>query len=161
MIKKMIILIVMGLTLSSCQLFTEAIKDNMYRVERARERKELSKKDGPSAIVVDEYKEGVKAAIKDILKRPINKRVEFGETTLLIPENTRINLKHGNIVDEKTGYGVSLSFLIETDGCSNVFYYKKLREGLYYKLIYNQRDLEISKISEKIAKVNGFTKNCK
>ena len=161
MIKRMIILIVMGLTLSSCQLFTEAIKDNMYRVERARERKELSKKDGSSAIVVDEYKEGVKAAIKDILKRPINKRVEFGETTLLIPENTRLNLKHGNIVDEKTGYGISLSFLIETDGCSNVFYYKKLREGLYYKLIYNQRDLEISKISEKIAKVNGFTKNCK
>ena len=161
MIKRMIILIVMGLTLSSCQLFTEAIKDNMYRVERARERKELSKKDGPSAIVVDEYKEGVKAAIKDILKRPINKRVEFGETTLLIPENTRINLKHGNIVDEKTGYGVSLSFLIETDGCSNVFYYKKVREGLYYKLLYNKRDLEISKISEKIAKVNGFTKNCK
>ena len=161
MIKKIIILIVMGLTLSSCQLFTEAIKDNIYRVEGERERKELSKKDGPSAIVVDEYKEGVKAAIKDILKRPINKRVEFGETTLLIPENTRLNLKHGNIVDEKTGYGISLSFLIETDGCSNVFYYKKLREGLYYKLIYNQRDLEISKISEKIAKVNGFTKNCK
>ena len=159
MIKKMIILIVMGLTLSSCQLFTEAIKDNIYRVER--ERKELSKKDGPSAIVVDEYKEGVKAAIKDILKRPINKRVEFGETTLLIPENTRINLKHGNIVDEKTGYGISLSFLIETDGCSNVFYYKKVREGLYYKLLYNKRDLEISKISEKIVKVNGFTKNCK
>ena len=161
MIKKIIILIVMGLTLSSCQLFTEAIKDNIYRVERERERKELSKKDGPSAIVVDEYKEGVKAAIKDILKRPINKRVEFGETTLLIPENTRLNLKHGNIVDEKTGYGISLSFLIETDGCSNVFYYKKLREGLYYKLIYNQRDLEISKISEKIAKANGFTKTCK
>ena len=161
MIKKMIILIVMGLTLSSCQLFTEAIKDNIYRVERERERKELSKKDGPSAIVVDEYKEGVKAAIKDILKRPINKRVEFGETTLLIPENTRLNLKHGNIVDEKTGYGISLSFLIETDGCSNVFYYKKVREGLYYKLLYNKRDLEISKISEKIVKVNGFTKNCK
>ena len=161
MIKKMIILIVMGLTLSSCQLFTEAIKDNIYRVERERERKELSKKDGPSAIVVDEYKEGVKAAIKDILKRPINKRVEFGETTLLIPESTRLNLKHGNIVDEKTGYGISLSFLIETDGCSNVFYYKKVREGLYYKLLYNKRDLEISKISEKIAKVNGFTKNCK
>ena len=161
MIKRMIILIVMGLTLSSCQLFTEAIKDNIYRVERERERKELSKKDGPSAIVVDEYKEGVKAAIKDILKRPINKRVEFGETTLLIPESTRLNLKHGNIVDEKTGYGISLSFLIETDGCSNVFYYKKVREGLYYKLLYNKRDLEISKISEKIAKVNGFTKNCK
>ena len=161
MLKKMIILIVMGLTLSSCQLFTEAIKDNIYRVEQEREKKELSKKDGPSAIVVDKYKEDVKRVIQDIKKRPINKRVEFGGTTLLIPENTRINLKHGNIVDEKTGYGISLSFLIETDGCSNVFYYKKLREGLYYKLIYNQRDFEISKISEKIAKVNGFTKNCK
>ena len=161
MIKKMIILIVMGLTLSSCQLFTEAIKDNINRYEMEQETKERYKKNGGGAISVDKYKEGVEATIKDILKRPINKRVEFGETTLLIPENTRINLKHGNIVDEKTGYGVSLSFLIETDGCSNVFYYKKLREGLYYKLIYNQRDLEISKISEKIAKVNGFTKNCK
>ena len=34
MIKKMIILIIMGLIFSSCQLFTEAIKDNMYREER-------------------------------------------------------------------------------------------------------------------------------
>ena len=135
MLKKMIILIVMGLTLSSCQLFTEAIKDNIYRVEQEREKKELSKKDGPSAIVVDKYKEDVKRVIQDIKKRPINKRVEFGGTTLLIPENTRINLKHGNIVDEKTGYGISLSFLIETDGCSNVFYYKKLREGLYFSLL--------------------------
>ena len=161
MIKRMIILIVMGLTLSSCQLFTEAIKDNINRVEREREKKELSKKDGPGAIMVDEYKKDVERATQDIMKRPINKKVQFEGATFIIPENTRINPKHGNIVDEKTGYGISLSFLIETDGCSNVFYYKKLREGLYYKLIYNQRDLEISKISEKIAKVNGFTKNCK
>ena len=161
MIKRMIILIIMGLTLSSCQLFTEAIKDNMYRVERTRERKELSKKDGPGAIVVDKYKEDVERVIQDIKKRAINKKVEFGGTTLLIPENTRLNPKHGNIVDEKTGYGIPLLILIETDGCSNVFYYKKVREGLYYKLLYNKRDLEISKISEKIAKVNGFTKNCK
>ena len=38
MIKKMIILIIMGLTFSSCQLFTEAIKDNIYRVKREREK---------------------------------------------------------------------------------------------------------------------------
>ena len=161
MIKRMIILIIMGLTLSSCQLFTEAIKDNINRVKREREKKELSKKDGPGAIMTDEYKEGVERATQDIMKRPINKKVQFEGATFIIPENTRINPKHGNIVDEKTGYGISLSFLIETDGCSNVFYYKKLREGLYYKLLYNKRDLEISKISEKIAKVNGFTKNCK
>ena len=56
----------MGLTLSSCQLFTEAIKDNMYRVELARERKEARKKDGPSAsgnVKYPEYKKGVKEAI--------------------------------------------------------------------------------------------------
>ena len=161
MIKRMIILIIMGLTLSSCQLFTEAIKDNMYRVELARERKEVRKKDAYAAAGNPEYETGVELAIQDIMKRPVNKKVEFGGTTLLIPENTRLNPKHGNIVDEKTGYGIPLLILIETDGCSNVFYYKKVREGLYYKLLYNKRDLEISKISEKIAKVNGFTKNCK
>ena len=161
MIKRMIILIVMGLTLSSCQLFTEAIKDNMYRVELARERKEARKKDAYAAAGNPEYETGVELAIQDIMKRPVNKKVEFGGTTLLIPENTRLNPKHGNIVDEKTGYGIPLLILIETDGCSNVFYYKKVREGLYYKLLYNKRDLEISKISEKIAKVNGFIKNCK
>ena len=151
----------MGLTLSSCQLFTEAIKDNMYRVELARERKEARKKDAYAAAGNPEYETGVELAIQDIMKRPVNKKVEFGGTTLLIPENTKLNPKHGNIVDEKTGYGIPLLILIETDGCSNVFYYKKIREGLYYKLLYNKRDLEISKISEKIAKVNGFTKNCK
>ena len=160
MIKKMIILIVMGLTLSSCQLFTEAIKDNINRVEQERERKELSKKDGPSAIVVDEYNEGVKAAIKDILKRPINKRVEFGETTLLIPENTRINLKHGNIVDEKTGYGIAVIFYIE-NYCTDVFYRKKIEENKYIMLFYNHRDKSLDTIAQKIIKANGFSKTCK
>ena len=126
-----------------------------------REREELSKKDGPGAIMTDEYKESVERATQDIMERPVNKRVEFEGATFIIPENTRLNPKYGNIVDEKTGYGIPLLILIETDGCSNVFYYKKVREGLYYKLLYNKRDLEISKISEKIAKVNGFTKNCK
>ena len=44
MIKKMIILIVMGLTLSSCQLFIEAIKDNIHRYEMEQETKERHKK---------------------------------------------------------------------------------------------------------------------
>ena len=160
----MIILIVLGLIFSSCDFIHYgkiAIKENTRRIEMEREDKELRKKDGPSAIVVDEYKEGVEEAIEDILKRPVNKKVQFEGATFIIPENTRLNPKHGNIVDEKTGYGIPLLILIETDGCSNVFYYKKVREGLYYKLLYNKRDLEISKISEKIAKVNGFTKNCK
>ena len=160
MMKRMLILIIIGLTLSSCQLFTEAIKDNIYRVERERERKELSKKDGPSAIVVDEYKEGVKAAIKDILKRPINKRVEFGETTLLIPENTRLNLKHGNIVDEKTGYGIAIMFKKETY-CAKVFYTKKIRNDLYIVLFYNYKNKNLDTIAQKIIKANGLTNTCK
>ena len=154
MIKKMIILIVMGLIFSSCQLFTEAIKDNIYRVER--ERKELSKKDGPGAIVVDEYKEGVKAAIKDILKRPINKMVEFGETTLLIPENTRLNPKHGNIVDEKTGYGIAITFTLSLHCIS-----KKVN-GIEYSLFYNSKyNVNISRIAKEIMRINGFKDTCK
>ena len=160
MIKRMIILIIMGLTLSSCQLFTEAIKDNMYRVERARERKELSKKDGPGAIVVDKYKEDVERVIQDINKRPIDKKVEFGGTTLLIPENTRLNPKHGNIVDEKTGYGIAVIFYIE-DYCTEVFYRKKIEENKYIMLFYNHRDKSLDTVAQKIIKANGFTKTCK
>ena len=131
MIKRMIILIIMGLTLSSCQLFTEAIKDNINRVERARERKAVRKKDGPAAIVVDEYKEGVEAAIKDISKRPVNKKVEFKGTTLIIPEGTRINPKHGNLVDEKTGYGIFISFSINPHCISK----KLITENMVFSLI--------------------------
>ena len=160
MIKRMIILIIMGLTLNSCQLFTEAIKDNMYRVERTRERKELSKKDGPGAIVVDKYKEDVERVIQDIKKRAINKKVEFGETTLLIPENTRLNLKHGNIVDEKTGYGIAIMFKKETY-CAKVFYRKKVRNDLYIVLFYNYKNKNLDTIGQKIIKANGFTKTCK
>ena len=161
MIKRMIILIVMGLTLSSCQLFTEAIKDNMYRVELARERKELSKKDGPGAIVVDKYKEDVERVIQDIKKRPINKKVEFGGTTLLIPENTRLNPKHGNIVDEKTGYGIAILFKMD-NGCSpEVFYTKKVKSNLYIYLYYNNEDKDLNVIGQKIIKANSLTNTCK
>ena len=161
MIKRMIILIIIGLTLSSCQLFTEAIKDNMYRVERARERKELSKKDGPGAINNEKYTEGVKEAIQDIMKRPVNKKVEFEETTLLIPENTRLNLKYGNIVDEKTGYGIAIMFNLD-DGCTpRVFYTKKIRRDLYIFLFYNEGDKELDVIAEKIIKANSLTNTCK
>ena len=160
MIKRMIILIIMGLTLSSCQLFTEAIKDNMYRVERARERKELSKKDGPGAIVVDKYKEDVERVIQDIKKRPINKKVEFGGTTLLIPENTRLNPKHGTIVDEKTGYGIAVIFYIE-DYCTEVFYRKKVRNDKYILLYYNDEDKDLNVIGQKIIKANSLTNTCK
>ena len=78
----------MGLTLSSCDFIHYgkiAIQDNVRRIEMEREKKSVMKKDGPAAIDVDEYKEGVEEAIKDVLKRPINKKVEFKGTTLIIP----------------------------------------------------------------------------
>lgn len=156
MIKKIIILIVMGLTLSSCQLFTEAIKDNIYRVEREREKKELSKKDGPGAIVVDEYKEGVEEATQDIMKRPINKKVQFEGATFIIPENTRINPKHGNIVDEKTGYGIAITFTLSLHCIS-----KKVN-GIEYSLFYNSKyNVNISRIAKEIMRINGFKDTCK
>ena len=156
MIKRMIILIIMGLTLSSCQLFTEAIKDNMYRVERARERKELSKKDGPGAIMTDEYKEGVERATQDIMKRPVNKRVEFEGTTLLIPENTRLNPKHGNIVDEKTGYGIAITFTLSS------YCISKKVNNIKYSLFYNSKhNANVAEIAKEIIKVNGFEDTCK
>ena len=156
MIKRMIILIIMGLTLNSCQLFTEAIKDNMYRVERTRERKELSKKDGPGAIVVDKYKEDVERVIQDIKKRAINKKVEFGGTTLLIPENTRLNPKHGNIVDEKTGYGIAITFTLSS------YCISKKVNNIKYSLFYNSKhNANVAEIAKEIMRVNGFKDTCK
>ena len=160
MMKRMIILIIMGLTLSSCQLFTEAIKDNINRVEQERERKEARKKDAYAAAGNPEYETGVELAIQDIMKRPVNKRVEFGETTLLIPENTKLNPKHGNIVDEKTGYGIAILFEIK-DYCTKVFYRKKVKNDKYILLYYNNEDKDLNVIGQKIIKANSLTNTCK
>ena len=128
--------------------------------QRERSAREGTKKDGPGAINNEKYTEGVKEAIQDVMKRPVNKRVEFEETTLLIPENTRLNLKYGNIVDEKTGYGIAIMFK-KDNSCTKVFYTKKVRRDLYILLYYNDKDKELDMIGQKIIKANGFTKTCK
>ena len=102
----------------------------------------------------------LKKGIEDVMKRPVNKRVEFEGITFIIPENTRINPKHGNIVDEKTGYGIPVIFYIE-NYCTDVFYRKKIRNDKYILLFYNRRETELDTIAQKIIKANGFTKNCK
>ena len=158
MIKRMIILIVMGLTLSSCDFIHYgkiAIQDNVRRIEMEREKKSVMKKDGPAAIDVDEYKEGVEEAIQDILKRPINKKVEFKGTTLIIPEGTRINPKHGNIVDEKTGYGIFISFSINSHCISKKVNNKK------YSFFFDKNDANVARIAKEIMRVNGFEDTCK
>ena len=163
MLKRVVMLIVLGLIFSSCDLIYYgkiAVYENKYRAERERERREGTKKDGPGAISKDEYKEDVERVIQAIMKRPVNKRVEFEETTLLIPENTRLNLKHGNIVDEKTGYGIAIMFKKETY-CAKVFYRKKVRDNKYIVLYYNDKDKELDIIGQKIIKTNGLTNTCK
>ena len=163
MLKKGIMLIMLGLMLSSCDFIYYgkiAIQDNIARIERERERKELSKKDAPGAIVVDKYKEEVKEVLQNIMKRPVNKKIEYEGTTLIIPEGTRINLKHGNIVDEKTDYGIAIMFKVK-EYCTEVFYRKKVRDDKYILLYYNNMDKDLDVIAQKIIKANGFTKTCK
>ena len=163
MLKRVIMAIMLGLIFSSCDLIYYgkiAVYENKYRAERERERREGTKKDGPGAISKDEYKEDVERVIQDIMKRPVNKKVEFEGTTLLIPENTRLNLKYGNIVDEKTGYGITIMFNIK-DYCTEVFYRKKVKDNKYILLFYNRRNKNLNVIGQKIIKANGLTNTCK
>ena len=161
MLKRVVMLIILGLIFSSCQEIRDfgelmGIKDAKNRYERECEKKELSKKDAPGAIVVDEYKEGVERATQDILKRPINKKVQFEGATFIIPENTRLNPKHGNIVDEKTGYGIAITFTLSLHCMS-----KKVN-GKEYSLFYSSKyNADISRIAKEIIRVNGFINTCK
>ena len=158
MLKRIVMLIVLGLIFSSCDFIHYgkiAIKENTRRIEMEREEKSVMKKDGPAAIDVDKYKEGVEEVIKDISKRPINKKVEFKGTTLIIPEGTRINPKHGNIVDEKTGYGIFISFSINPHCIS-----KKVNNR-EYGFFFDKNDTNVTRIAKEIMRINGFKDTCK
>ena len=95
------------------------------------------------------------------MKRLVNKKIEFEGVTLLIPENTRLNPKHGNIVDEKTGYGIALAIKRDNGCTSGVFYTKKIRNDKYIFLYYNDMKKDLDVIAQKIIKANGFTNTCK
>ena len=158
MLKRIVMLIVLGLIFSSCDFIHYgkiAIQDNIRRIEMEREREELRKKDGPSAIVVDEYKEGVEEAIKDVMKRPVNKKVQFEGATFIIPENTRLNPKYGNIVDEKTGYGIAIRFTL------NPLCISKEINNTEYSFYYSKRNANVTRIAKEIMRVNGFKDTCK
>ena len=158
MLKRVIMVIMLGLIFSSCDFIYYgkiAIQDNIARIEMEREEKSVMKKDGPAAIDVDKYKEGVEEVIKDISKRPVNKKVQFEGITLIIPEGTKINPKHGNIVDEKTGYGIFISFSINPHCIS-----KKVNNR-EYGFFFDKNDTSISKIAKEIMRVNGFKNTCK
>ena len=163
MLKRIVMLIVLGLIFSSCDFIyygKRAIQDNIRRIEMERETREARKKDAYAAAGNPKYEAGVELAIQDIMKRPVNKKIEFEGVTLLIPENTRINPKHGNIVDEKTGYGIAIMFKVK-EYCTEVFYRKKVRDDKYILLYYNNMDKDLDVIAQKIIKANGFTNTCK
>ena len=158
MLKRIVMLIVLGLIFSSCDFIHYgkiAIKENTRRIEMEREREELRKKDGPSAIVVDEDKDGVEEPIEDILKRPVNKKVQFEGATFIIPENTRLNPKHGNIVDEKTGYGIAIRFTL------NPLCISKEINNTEYSFYYSKRNSNVTRIAKEIMRINGFKDTCK
>ena len=158
MLKKGIILIMLGLIFSSCDLIYYgkiAVYENKYRAERERSAREGTKKDGPGAIMTDEYKESVERATQDIMKRPINKKVQFEGATFIIPENTRINPKHGNIVDEKTGYGIAIRFTL------NSLCISKEINNIEYSFYYSKHNANVTRIAKEIMRVNGFKDTCK
>ena len=159
MLKKGIMLIMLGLIFSSCDFIYYgkiAIQDNIARIERERERESVAQKDGPAAIDEGKYKEDVEKVIQDIMKRPINKKVQFEGATFIIPENTRINPKHGNIVDEKTGYGIAITFTLSS------YCISKKVNNIKYSLFYNSKhNANVAEIAKEIIKVNGFKDTCK
>ena len=151
MMRRLMIIVIMLLMLSSCYYLNQVV-DNI-RDSNAMERGR--KKDGGGAYKNDKYKEGVYKAIDDIVKRPVNEKVQFEGTELIIPENTVINPDSWTLLDLKTGYGLPISF--STQGlCLN-----KTVKGKVYSLWYNKVMSGVNEIGKKIEKVNGFTYTCK
>ena len=151
MMRRLMTIVIMLMMLSSCYYFNQVVDDirDSNAVERGR------KKDGGGAYKNDKYKEGVYKAIDDIAKRPVNKKVEFEEIELIIPENTVINPDSWTLLDLKTGYGLPISF--STQGlCLN-----KTVKGKVYSLWYNKVMSGVKEIGKKIEKANGFVNTCK
>ena len=158
MLKRVIMVIMLGLIFSSCDFIHYgkiAIQDNVRRIEMERERKEARKKDAYAAAGNPEYEARVELAIKDVMKRPVNKKVQFEGATFIIPENTRLNPKYGNIVDEKTGYGIAIRFTL------NPLCISKEINNIEYSFYYSKRNANVTRIAKEIMRINGFKDTCK
>ena len=154
--KKVMLVMGLMLLLSSCGELRYGIEKTVFEMEQDKEEKEATKKDGPGAVSRDKYRGGVEEIVKDISKRPLNKRVQFEGVALIIPEGTVINSKQGNIIDMKTGYGIPITFSGSSSGCIA----KKVKENIDYGIFYNKTIPEISKIAQKIISINGFKNTC-
>ena len=151
MMRRLMTIGMMLLMLSSCYYFNQVVDDIKESNTMARGQK----KDRGGAYKNDKYKEGVYKAIDDIVKRPVNKKVQFEGIELIIPENTAINNDTWTLLDLKTGYGLPIGFST-ISGCV-----KKTVKGKVYSLWYNKVMSGVKEIGKKIEKANGFVNTCK
>ena len=151
MMRRLMTIVIMLLMLSSCYYFNQVVDD----IKESNIMTRARKKDGGNAYQNDKYKEGTYEAIKDVSKRPVNKKIQFEGMELIISENTYINDKSGNMVDLKTGYGLPIGFST-ISGCV-----KKTVKGKVYSLWYNKVMSGVNEIGKKIEKANDFIYTCK
>ena len=154
MIKKMTILIVIGLIFSSCQeiaIIKYSIDDAIQQAKIREITNPYYGKDGAWSYQTN----------KEVLKRPINKEIQFDGIKIMIPEDTRINSRKGAIVDIKTGYGLPICIYTKDycDTYSDARSKKRLAGGYYY-ICYFSENKDTKLLFEKISKANGFTKGC-
>ena len=152
MMRRLMTIVIMLLMLSLCYYFNQVVDD----IKESNIMTRARKKDGGNAYQNDKYKEGTYEAIKDVSKRPVNKKIQFEGMELIISENTYINDKSGNMVDLKTGYGLPITFLNKS-ACTK----KKVRENVYYGILYNEKIPGVEELAQKIIKANGFVNICK
>ena len=162
MIKKMTILIVIGLIFSSCQeiaIIKYSIDDAIQQAKIREITNPYYGKDGAWSYQTNKE---VLDIVKEVLKRPINKEIQFDGIKIMIPEDTRINSRKGAIVDIKTGYGLPICIYIKDycDTYSDARSKKRLAGGYYY-ICYFSENKDTKLLFEKISKANGFTNGCK
>ncbi|WP_335983661.1 hypothetical protein [Fusobacterium polymorphum] len=162
MIKRMIILTVIGLIFSSCQeiaIIKYSIDDAIQQAEIRKITSPYYGKDGAWSYQTNKE---VFNVVKEVLKRPINKEIQFDGIKIMIPEDTRINSRKGAIVDIKTGYGLPICIYTKDycDTYSDARSKKRLAGGYYY-ICYFSENKDTKALFEKISKANGFEDTCK
>ena len=149
--RRLMMIVIMLLMLSSCYYFNQVVDD----IKEGNMVSSSLKKDGSSAYRNGKNKEEVYKAIIDISKRPVNKKVQFEGSEIIIPEKTYIHDKDGNIVDLKTGYGIPINFNAY-GACTQ----KKIKDK-NYGILYNEKIPGVEELAQKIIKANGFVNTCK
>ena len=151
MMRRLMTIVIMLMMLNSCYYFNQVVDD----IKEGNMVSSSLKKDGSSAYRNEKNKEEVYKAIIDISKRPINKKVQFEGSEIVIPEKTYIHDKDGNIVDLKTGYGIPINFNAY-GACTQ----KKIKDK-NYGILYNEKIPGVEELAQKIIKANGFVNTCK